>query len=85
LNPGRFGGFTFVFVSCGESRLLIMWCAGDRCGMTDSDEDRDRSRRPSAEVGFSVAGRSRGRVTLCAVCIMHKETRSTDFLVDPPN
>jgi hypothetical protein len=30
-----------------------------------------------AEVGYSVAGQLRGRVTLCAVCTVHKETRST--------
>jgi hypothetical protein len=79
-------------ISYGESRLLVSWCEGDSCGMTDSDEDRDRNRRPGAEdrgwssqVGYSVAGRSRGRVTLCALCIMHKETRSTGFLVWPQN
>jgi hypothetical protein len=38
-----------------------------------------------AQVGYSVAGRSRGRVTLCAVCTMHVETRSTSFLVEPQN
>jgi hypothetical protein len=41
--------FSFTFVPFGESRLLVSWCAGDRCGMTCSDEDRDRSRRPGAE------------------------------------
>jgi hypothetical protein len=41
--------FSFIFVSFGESRLLVSWCAGGRCGMTCSDEDRDRSRRPDAE------------------------------------
>jgi hypothetical protein len=40
--------FSFIFVSFGESRLLVLWCAGDRCGMACSDEDRDRSRRPDA-------------------------------------
>jgi hypothetical protein len=35
--------------SCGESRLLVSWCAGDRCGMVDSDEDCGRSRRPGVE------------------------------------
>jgi hypothetical protein len=39
----------FSFVSVGESRLLFSWCAGDRCGMLCSDEDRGRSRRPDAE------------------------------------
>jgi hypothetical protein len=33
------------------------------------------------QVGYSVARRSRGRVTLCVVCTMHKETRSMGFLV----
>jgi hypothetical protein len=32
----------------GESRLLVSWCAGDRCGMV-GNEDRDRIRRPGAE------------------------------------
>jgi hypothetical protein len=41
--------FTFILVSCEESYLLISWCAGDRCDMAGSDEDRGRSRRPSAE------------------------------------
>jgi hypothetical protein len=35
--------------SCGESRLLFLWCAGDKCGMTGNDEDRDRNSRPGAE------------------------------------
>jgi hypothetical protein len=29
--------------------LLVSWCAGGRCGMTYSDEDRGRSRRHDAE------------------------------------
>jgi hypothetical protein len=41
--------FSFIFVSPGESRLFVSWCAGGRCGMTCSDEDRGRSRRPGAE------------------------------------
>jgi hypothetical protein len=35
-----------------------------------------------AQVGYSVVGRSRGRVTPCAVCTWHVETRSVGFLVD---
>jgi hypothetical protein len=38
-----------------------------------------------AQVGYSVAGRSRGRVAPCAICTMHVETRSTGFLVEPQN
>jgi hypothetical protein len=29
--------------------LLVSWCAGGRCGMTCSDEDRGRSRRPDTD------------------------------------
>jgi hypothetical protein len=38
-----------------------------------------------AQIGYSVAGRSRGRVALCAVCTRHVETRSAGFLVEPQN
>jgi hypothetical protein len=38
-----------------------------------------------AQVGYSVAGRSRDRVVPCAVCIVHVETRSVGFLVEPQN
>jgi hypothetical protein len=38
-----------------------------------------------AQVGCSVAGRSRGQVASCAVCTMHVETRSTSFLIEPRN
>jgi hypothetical protein len=41
--------FSFIFVLFGEPRLLVSWCAGGRCGMACSDEDRDRSMRPGAE------------------------------------
>jgi hypothetical protein len=49
LNSGYFGCFIFIFVSFGESHLLVSWCAGGRCCMASSDEDRGRSRRPGAE------------------------------------
>jgi hypothetical protein len=38
-----------------------------------------------AQIGYSVAGRSGSRVTLCAVYTVHKETRSVSFLVEPQN
>jgi hypothetical protein len=41
--------FSFTFVSFEESCLFVSWCASDRCGMTCSDEDRDRNRRPDIE------------------------------------
>jgi hypothetical protein len=36
-------------------------------------------------VRYSVARRSGGRVTLCAVCTVHEVTRSICFLVEPQN
>jgi hypothetical protein len=38
-----------------------------------------------AQVEYSMAGRSRGQVALCAICIVHVETRSAGFLVEPQN
>jgi hypothetical protein len=38
-----------------------------------------------AQVGYSVAERSRGRVAPCVVCTWHVETRSVSFLVEPQN
>ena len=37
------------------------------------------------QVEYSVVGRSRDRVTPCAVCTVHVETRSAGFLVEPQN
>jgi hypothetical protein len=49
--------------------------------MAGSDEDHGRSRRPGAK---DWDGRT-CQVTLCAVCTMHEEMRSTSFLVEPQN
>jgi hypothetical protein len=50
--------YYYLLVSCGEFRLLVSWCAGDRCDMVDSDEDRGRSRRLGAEgMGWSSTDR----------------------------
>jgi hypothetical protein len=35
-----------------------------------------------AHVEYSVVERSRDRVVLCAVCIVHVKMRSADFLVE---
>jgi hypothetical protein len=37
------------------------------------------------QVGYSVTGRSGGRVTPCVVCTVHVEMRSAGFLVEPQN
>jgi hypothetical protein len=77
-NPRHFGSFNFILVSCGESRLLISWCVGSRCDMTDGDGDLagvgdlfQRIENDQPQVGYSVAGRSGGRMTPCVVYIMH--------------
>jgi hypothetical protein len=41
--------FSFIFVSFGELSLIVSWRACGRCGMTCSDENCGRSRRPGAE------------------------------------
>jgi hypothetical protein len=52
---------------CGESHLLISWCACDRCSMAGSDEEPGRSRRPGVEdrrwssTGWILGGRTIGR------------------------
>jgi hypothetical protein len=76
LNPGYFDDFTFIFVLCGEYRLLVSWCAGGRCDMTGNDEDRGRSRRPGAEdQRYSVTCRVLGGWTIRrsddVVCNLH--------------
>jgi hypothetical protein len=38
-----------------------------------------------AQIGYSVAGRLRGRVAPCAVYTMHKEMRNASFLVELEN
>jgi hypothetical protein len=39
----------FIFVTFGESCLLVSWCAGGMCGMACSDEDHGKNRRPGVE------------------------------------
>jgi hypothetical protein len=76
LNPGHFVCFTFIFVSFGESRLLVSWCAGGRFSMVCSDEDRGKSRRPGVEdrewsgTGQVLSGRTIVR-SGDAVCDLH--------------
>jgi hypothetical protein len=38
-----------------------------------------------AQVRYSMAGLSRGRVAPCAVCIVHVETRNACFFIEPQN
>jgi hypothetical protein len=68
--------------------LLVLWCAGGSCHMVDSDEDRDRSRRPGAEdrngrTGRILGGRTieRSGDTVCGLDRARGDER-TDFLVE---
>jgi hypothetical protein len=77
LNPGSFSGSTILSVLHGEIRLLVSWCAGDRCGIAGSIEDRGRSRRLGAEDwGCSSTSRVLGGRTVersgDVVCDLHR-------------
>jgi hypothetical protein len=48
-NSEHFSLFYLYICPCGESCLLVSWCAGDRYVMMDSVEDRGRSRRLNSE------------------------------------
>jgi hypothetical protein len=75
--------FYFIFVSFRESCLLVSWCAGGRCDMACSDENHGRSRRPSTEdQGWLHRSGTRWPGDR-EVGIVHVETRSTGFLVEP--
>jgi hypothetical protein len=39
----------YYLFSCGESRLLVSWCVGDRYDIVDSDENCGRSNRPGVK------------------------------------
>jgi hypothetical protein len=52
-------------ILCGESCLLVSWCACDRGDMASSDNDHGKSRRPGAEnQGWSSASRVLGGWTI---------------------
>jgi hypothetical protein len=75
---------------CGESILLVSWCASDRCAwraatriLAGVGDLMQRTGDGEAQVRYSVAGPSRGLVMLCMVYTVHKEMRSVGFLVCP--
>jgi hypothetical protein len=73
-----------VCLSCGvlvtgatwRATMMIMVGVGDLV---------QRIRNGQAQVGYSVAERSGGRVTPCAVCTVHVEIWNTSFFVEPQN
>jgi hypothetical protein len=68
--------FSFIFVLFGESHLLVSWCAGGRCGMACSDEDRGRvgnlvQRTRDGRTGRVLGGRMIERSS-GAMCGLHR-------------
>jgi hypothetical protein len=64
-------------IMCGESHLLVPWCASDRCTMVGSDKDCGSSRRPGTEDrGWSSLGRVLGGQTIVrsndTVCSLYR-------------
>jgi hypothetical protein len=73
-----------VYLSHDVQVTGAIWRAVTR--IVEGIEDQmQRTRDGQTEVGYSVVGRLRGQVMLCMVCTVHKETRSTCFLVWPKN
>jgi hypothetical protein len=58
---------------------------GQRRGLWQEYETWCKRPEMVAQVGYSVAERSGGRVTPCAVCTVHVETMSADFSVESQN
>jgi hypothetical protein len=73
-----------VCLSCSVQVTSVTWRAATRIMAGVGDLVR-RTEDGQAQVGYSVAGQSRGRVILCVICTMHEETRSVSFLVEPQN
>jgi hypothetical protein len=73
-----------VCLSHGVYVTGVTWRAATKI-MAGVGDLVQRTEDGQGQVGYSVAGRSGGRMTSCAVCTVHKEMRSTDFLVEPQN
>jgi hypothetical protein len=69
-----------VCLSHGVQVTSAAWRAATSI-VTGVGDLMQRTEDGHAQVGYSLVGRSRGRVTLCAVCTVHKEMRSASFLV----
>jgi hypothetical protein len=84
--------YAFIFI-CVENRVCLShgvqlagaaWRAATRI-QTRVGDLMQRTGDDQAQVGYSVAGRSGGRMMSCVICTMHMEMRSTSFLVEPQN
>jgi hypothetical protein len=84
--------YAFIFI-CVENRVCLShgvqlagaaWRAATRI-QTRVGDLIQRTGDGQAQVGYSVAGRSGGRMMSCVICTMHMEMRNTSFLVEPQN
>jgi hypothetical protein len=73
-----------VCLSHGVQVAGVIWRVATRIVAGVGDLVR-RTGDTQSHVGYSVAGRSGGQMTLCVICTMHEETRSVCFLVEPQN
>jgi hypothetical protein len=73
-----------VCLSRGVQVIGVAWRAAMRIVVGVGDLVQ-RTGDDQAQIRYSVARRSRGRLTLYAVYTVHKETRSTSFLVESQN
>jgi hypothetical protein len=70
----------YVCLSYGVYVIDAIWWAVTRivAGVGDLVQ---RTGDSQAQIGYSVAGRSRCQVMMCKVCTMHKKMRSVSFLI----
>jgi hypothetical protein len=71
-------------LSCGVEVIGATWRVVTRI-MARVEDLMQRTEDGQPQVGYSVAERSRGRLTLCTVCTVHMEMESVSFLVAPQN
>jgi hypothetical protein len=92
-ESGKFSVVLPYLLSCVKNRVCLSrgvqvagaaWRVVTRI-VTGVGDLVQRTGDDQTQVGYSVIGRLRGRVTLCAVCTMHEKMRSTSFLVWPQN
>jgi hypothetical protein len=92
-ESGTFPWFCYITFVHMENRVCLSrgvqvagatWWAAMRivAGVGDLVQ---RIRDDQAQVRYSVAGQSGGRVTPCAIYTVHIETRRAGFLVEPQN
>jgi hypothetical protein len=73
-----------VYLSHSMQVVGAAWWTATRI-MAGVEDLVQRTEDSQAQIGYSVARRSEGQVTSCAVCTIHIKMRSISFLVEPQN